>query len=260
MNRWRGKVAVVTGASSGIGLATAKALLNEGLIVVGLARRLEKMIDEMKDNPRRDQFHAKACDVTKESDVIEAFKYVEENFGALHVLINNAGTVTLKSVQQAEISELEHIINVNVFGVLYCSKHGIASMKKHGDVAHVVNINSIAGRKVPHPFWFGGGDIHCNVYSATKHAITAFSETLINELNNEGNKIRITNLSPGYTSTEIIPKKNSSEMTQGVKDLLATKQVSLSSEDVADSIVYVLSTPPHVQITELTIKPLGEKF
>ncbi|CAB0034063.1 unnamed protein product [Trichogramma brassicae] len=241
MNRWRGKVAVVTGASSGIGFATAKALLNEGLIVVGLARRFEKMMDEMKDNPRRDQFHARACDVTKESDVIEAFKYVEENFGALHVLINNAGTVTLKSVQHSSTDEIEKIVKVNLLGVVYCSKKAIKLMRETAMEAHILNINSILGRRVPPPI-FG----HFNIYPATKFAVTALSESLQYDLLNQKY-----NISPGAVKTDMLD--------YAVQHAPLMSQLpELSPDDIANSIVFALSVPPHVEISELTIQ--GKKM
>ncbi|XP_058807538.1 farnesol dehydrogenase-like [Phymastichus coffea] len=250
MDRWNGKVAVVTGASAGIGLSITKILVRNGMIVIGLARREEKMRQEMKNAEGPGEFHAKKCDVTKEAEVIEAFDYVRRTFKSLSVLINNAGSVNLNTIEAAETAELSQVIALNFMGPLYCSKQGIKLMKENSDEGHIININSIAGHKVIHPSCLM--NTHTNVYSPSKFALTALSEVLTNEL--LGSKIRVTNLSPGLVITEVV--QNAVDKSTGI----IHANPALQPDDIANAIVFVLGTPVHVQITQLTIKPLGEPY
>ncbi|XP_014208550.1 farnesol dehydrogenase-like isoform X2 [Copidosoma floridanum] len=243
MERWSGKVAVVTGASSGIGLATAKALVQHGMTVIGLARRVDKMENEMKAVKGAGKFFAKSCDITKEADVIQAFEWIEKNCQTVHLLVNNAGTMKCATIEEVKTEDMVNIINVNIMGLLHCTRQALHLMKKNGHEAHIININSIVGHKVPQL------QIPVNVYPATKHAVTAISQTLVNEL--KGNNIRVTNISPGAVKTELF------DFAQ-IEALMKSKFTTLNPEDVVASVLHVVSAPLHVQITELTIKPLGE--
>ncbi|OXU19390.1 hypothetical protein TSAR_004651 [Trichomalopsis sarcophagae] len=258
MDRWRDKVAVVTGASAGIGLAISKALVQQGLIVVGLARRKAKMEDAMQDASGPGQFHAKECDITKEQNVIEALNWVKSTLGAVNILINNAGVVNHQKIEETPTPELEHIINVNLLGLLYCSKEAIKLMKENQQEAHIININSVLGHMVPPP-----GLVSFSIYPATKFAVTALSEILKNEL--IGSNIRVTvrkcikfcvmpgssvpekNVSPGLVKTEMVVAAIN-------KNSMFSKMPALEPEDVAFSIVHALTVPPHVEINEITIQ------
>ncbi|XP_058795568.1 farnesol dehydrogenase-like [Phymastichus coffea] len=242
MERWFGKVAVVTGASAGIGLETSKALVQNGMIVVGLSRRTDKMQNGMKAVPGPGKFYAKACDVTNESEVKQVFDWVEKNFQSVHILVNNAGCAKYSTIEDMKSEDLKHIIDVNVVGLLHCTRHAISIMKKNKHDAHIININSNAGHKVP-------SIKGLNVYPATKYAVTALSETLINEMS--GEKIRVTSISPGVVKTDFFDVAN-------MDPSFLKERPALNPEDVANSIVHVISAPQHVQITELTIKPLGQ--
>ncbi|XP_014225394.1 farnesol dehydrogenase-like [Trichogramma pretiosum] len=246
MERWNGKVAVITGASAGIGLATAKALVNHGLIVVGLARRKSKMEEEMSKVKGPGKFFAKECDITREQDIAAAFAWIKDNLGTVNILINNSGVLREKTMEEASMEELQFVINVNVVGLISCTKHAIKLMKANGQEGHIVNINSIAGQQVPK---IEGKSY--NVYSATKFAVRSISETLTHEL--LGNKIRVCNISPGVVKTEIFQEA-------GVDPFFLNLVPALEPEDIAQSILHVISAPIRVQITELTIKPLGEIF
>ncbi|XP_001600270.1 farnesol dehydrogenase [Nasonia vitripennis] len=245
MERWAGKVAVVTGASAGIGLETAKALVRHGLIVVGLSRRVDKMESEMSSVKGPGKFYAKACDVTDENNVIEVFHWVEKNFQSVQILVNNAGVLKAATFQEVKTEDLKHVIDVNIMGLLNCTRHALKIMRKNDHEAHIININSNSGHRVPK---FNNG-VSMNVYPATKHAVTAICESFINELH--GTKIKVTSISPGVVRTEIFEIGNLSP--EFINSLPCLKP-----EDVANSIVHTISTPPHVLITELTIKPLGQ--
>ncbi|XP_053687359.1 farnesol dehydrogenase-like [Sabethes cyaneus] len=244
MDRWTGKVAVVTGASSGIGAATAKALANAGMVVIGLARRVERVEALKKDLPPsvQESFHAAKCDVSKEEDILKTFRWIEQKFGGVDVLINNAGILRETSLTQADTQKIREVLDTNVMGLVLCSREAFQSMKKRSVDGHIVHINSIAGHQVPN---FPG----INIYPASKHAVTAITETMRHELRTEGTKIKVTSISPGAVRTEILP------------EIMLTSEVPLlKSEDIAEAVLYAVGTPPHVQVHELTIKPVGESF
>ncbi|XP_053666270.1 farnesol dehydrogenase-like [Anopheles marshallii] len=246
MERWQGKVAVVTGASSGIGAATVTALAKAGMITIGLARRVERVEDLKSDLPDeiRARLHAIRCDVTKEEDIMSTFREIVAKYGGVDVLINNAGVArsTVGVLDADNTQALRDVIDTNLMGLVLCSREAYQSMKKRSVDGHIIHINSILGHYV-----LPLGTL--NVYPASKYAVTALTETMRHELRLAGTKIKVTSISPGLVRTEIIP--NSSAIT---------KIPILEPEDIANAILYALGTPPRVQIHELTIKPVGEQM
>lgn len=243
MDRWAGKVAVVTGASSGIGAETSKELVKAGMVVVGLARRVER-VEALKndlDKTLQNRLHAVKCDVSKEEDILQTFKWIEEKLGGVDVLINNAGILRNSSLTEpGNTSKLREVLDTNVMGLVLCSREAFQSMKKRSVDGHIIHINSIAGHKVPdYP--------RLNIYSASKFAVTAITETMRQEFRTEGTKIKVTSISPGAVKTDILPS-----------EALNAGMPMLEAEDIAGAILYVLGTPPRVQVHELTIKPVGE--
>jgi NADP-dependent 3-hydroxy acid dehydrogenase YdfG len=192
MDRWEGKVAVVTGASSGIGAAIAVALVKAKMTVVGIARRLDRM-QQLKDElPEevRENFQPFMCDVTREEEVVSVFKWVDENYQGIHVLVNNAGILRNCMLLEAEnTSKLRQVIDTNIMGVAICSREAFQIMKKRGiNDGHIVHINSITGHNVQYlvdmgPSW--------NIYHATKHAVTAMTETMRQEFLRENTNTKI---------------------------------------------------------------------
>ncbi|XP_011492954.2 farnesol dehydrogenase [Aedes aegypti] len=245
MDRWAGKVAVVTGASSGIGAAITTDLAKAGMVVVGLARRVER-VEALKANlpeSAKPRLHAVKCDVSKEEDITQVFKWVEEKFGGVDVLVNNAGILRQTDLLGTDNGQmLREVLDTNVMGLVLCSQKAYQSMKKRSVDGHIVHINSVVGHKV---FDFP----QSNIYPASKHAVTAITETMRNELRNAGSRIKVTSISPGVVRTEILPES----IIEGGHSLL-------ESEDISEAVLYVLGTPPRVQVHELTIKPVGEKF
>ncbi|XP_037938583.1 farnesol dehydrogenase-like [Teleopsis dalmanni] len=244
MERWVNRVAVVTGASSGIGAACCKDLVAKGMIVVGLARRQERMDAFKMSLPvvQQVRFHALRCDVSNEEDIHNAFEWVEKELGGVDVLINNAGIFrSTEIVAENNTADLRATVNVNILGVAFCTREAFQSMKKRGVDGHVVIINSVAGHRVPHAPGF-----RFNIYPPTKYAVTAMTEVLRQEFLLYETKIKITSISPGAVDTEIIP------------DDFKSKLVMLRSEDISDAVVYCLQTPPTVQIHEMTIQPIGQ--
>ncbi|KAF5288874.1 hypothetical protein FQA39_LY03753 [Lamprigera yunnana] len=250
MQRWKGKVAVVTGASSGIGAALTLSLLKEGLIVVGIARRKEK-IQELSTN---ENLYAVRGDITKEEDVLNGFKWIKDNLGPIHILVNSAGVLRITSLIDGCMELWKYVIDANVMGLCIATREAIKTMREYNIDGHIVHVNSIVGHKVINfP--------NLNVLCASKHAVTALTETLRLELNSIGSKIKISSVSPGIVNTKFVANAcGGSDQSETSNTLLSElkNSPSLNASDVADAILYVLSTPLHVQIHELIIKPLGE--
>ncbi|XP_050323116.1 farnesol dehydrogenase-like [Bactrocera neohumeralis] len=248
MERWLGRVAVVTGASSGIGAACATYLADNGMLVVGLARRKER-IEALRETLKPEagqRVHAIQCDVRKEQEIVDAFKGIESEFGPVAVLVNNAGIMRGSDlVSEGNSSDLRDTIDTNVLAVAYCTREAFRAMREHGGDGHVFLINSIAGHSfsnVPGLSW--------NLYPSSKYAVTAMTEVYRQEFLKYNTKVKVTSISPGGVLTEILPAHLLPEDKTGLP--------LLKPEDVADALIYCLQTPPHVQIHELTIKPLGE--
>ncbi|KFB50611.1 AGAP005645-PA-like protein [Anopheles sinensis] len=245
MDRWVGKVAVVTGSSSGIGAAIAKDLAKAGMITVGLARRVER-IEALKKELSADaaaRLHAIKCDVSSEADIDATFKQIEEKFGGVDVLVNNAGIVRSNNLlDQGNLVDLRAVLDTNVTGLVLCSQWAYKSMVARSVDGHIVHINSIAGHGVPNfP--------KLSIYPASKHAVTAITETMRQELRAAGTKIKVTSISPGAVKTEILePLEGTAEMPM------------LQSEDISQAVLYAIGTPPRVQVHEIIIKPVGEMF
>ncbi|XP_017473910.1 PREDICTED: farnesol dehydrogenase-like [Rhagoletis zephyria] len=248
MQRWLNRVAVVTGASSGIGAAVAKDLANNGMIVVGLARRVER-VESLRDEVKadaRDRIHAIKCDVRKEDEIVATFQQIITKFGPIAVLVNNAGIVRSSDLAGDNNSEdLRDILATNVLGVAIATREAFRSMKENGGDGHVVIINSIAGHQVP----FTNNSI--SIYPASKHAITAMTESYRQEFFRNNTKVKVTSISPGCVDTEVF--------TEDMRPYI-TEMPLLKASDVSDALIYCLGTPPHVQIPELTIRPMGEAF
>ncbi|XP_055608235.1 farnesol dehydrogenase-like [Uranotaenia lowii] len=245
MERWIGKVAVVTGASSGIGAVIARELAKAGMVTVGLARRVERVeaIKSQLDKDRASKLHALRCDVSKESDIVSVFEEIEKRFGGVDVLINNAGVVRDTALFRDDGAQLlRDILDTNVIGLTLCSRKALKSMKERSVDGHIIHINSIAGHRVLNfP--------HMNMYSASKFAVTAITETMRNELREMKSKVKVTSVSPGVVKTEIV---------DGLDDHRDFPK--LECEDIANAVLYALGTPPHVQVHEIIIKPVGEAF
>ncbi|XP_052872075.1 farnesol dehydrogenase-like [Anopheles cruzii] len=245
MERWNGRVAVVTGASSGIGAAIAKDLAKAGMITIGLARRVERVEGLRKDLPEdaAKRLHAIKCDVSNEADIETVFKTIEEKFGGCDVLVNNAGIVRMVNLLDVgNSSDIKAVLNTNVTGLVLCSQRAYQSMVKRSVDGHIVNISSIVAHQVP-------GHPKLNVYPASKHAVKAITETMRQEMRDAGRKIKVTSVSPGGVRTEIL---------EGVG--LPKDMPILEPHDISEAVLYTLSTPPRVQVHEIIIKPVGERI
>lgn len=243
----KNKVVIVTGASSGIGYATALELSKAGAKVAAGARRVEKL-ETLKNEVQKHggEIIVKKLDVTKKEDCDSFINLVTKTWNHIDILINNAGIMPLSFFKNLKISEWEQMIDVNLKGVLYCTAAVIPFMitKKSG---HIVNISSVAGRIV-----FPAGSVYC----ATKHAVTAFSEGLRQELSQRYN-IKVTCIEPGVVSTELpntITDKSLDSFVESVKEM-----ESLNAEDIANAIIYSLDSPQYLNINEILLRPLSQE-
>ncbi|XP_059611813.1 farnesol dehydrogenase-like [Phlebotomus argentipes] len=250
MEQWKNRVAVVTGASSGIGAAIAKDLVKTGMITIGLARRLEKIEALKKDLPAHLQgnLHAVKCDITKEDEIVEVFDWIDREFKGIDVLINNAGIFRSTELINADNSiPIREIIDTNVMGLVFCTREAFKSMEKHGRNSHVVHINSIFGQKPICMLEYPSN----NIYPPSKYAVTAITEIHRQEFIRSKHHIKVTSVSPGLVKTEIFSPESLEQLAE---------EPFLESKDVSQSVLHVLGTPPHVEIHELIIIPFGSRL
>jgi NADP-dependent 3-hydroxy acid dehydrogenase YdfG len=245
----KGKIALVTGASSGIGAATAKKLAQAG-VKVGVAARRVGRLDALVEEIRAAGGEAFAIemDVTRPEAVRSGVAALVDRYGTLDIVFANAGLMPASDIASLKVDEWHQMVDVNVKGVLntVAAVLPILTAKKSG---HIVTTSSIAGRKTVQGL---------GVYCATKHAVAAFSDTLRMEVGAKYN-IRVTCLQPGAVETELfehVSDQGYRAQMEGLKD-----QVSfLQAEDIGDAIVYALQAPAHVDLAELFIMPTNQAW
>ena len=243
-----GTVALVTGASSGIGEATARALSGLGAAVALVARRKERL-DQLAAEIASKGGRAVAfeTDVTERGQAEAAVERTVEELGRLDTVINNAGVMLLGPVADAPVEEWQQMVQVNVLGLMYVAKAALPHLlaAAEGDprrVSDLINISSVAGRTVR----LGSG-----VYNATKHAVGAFSESLRQEVTKR--HVRVALVEPGAVATELAGH-NRAEVLEGMNKRFASME-RLEAGDIADAIAYVVTRPRHVAINEVLVRP-----
>jgi NADP-dependent 3-hydroxy acid dehydrogenase YdfG len=249
-SRLDGTVALVTGASSGIGAATARQLAATGAAVALAARRkdrLEALATEIGD--AGGTALVIECDVTQPVEAAGAVERTVSELGRLDTLINNAGVMLLGPALDAPLSEWQQMVELNLLGLLYCAHAATphllrAAAEGPGQVADMVNISSVAGRVARN----GNG-----VYSLTKHGVGAFSESLRQELTKR--YVRISLVEPGATATELA-FHNRPEVLESIKSQFGQ---TMAADDIADAIAYIVTRPRHVAINELLIRPTEQE-
>ena len=242
------KVAIITGASSGIGYATALALSKAGAKVAIGARRVDKLetlAKKITDNGG-EVFYQK-LDVTQRSECDNFAKAVLEKWNSIDILVNNAGLMPLSFFKNLKVDEWDKMIDVNIKGVLYSTGAVIIHMKEKKS-GHIVNLSSVAGRVV-----FASGSVYC----ATKFAIAAFSEGLRKEFSARTN-IRVTSIEPGVVDTELNDTITDDSLKGFVEN--TKKMVALHAEDIANAILYAVESPSHVNVNEILIRPTTQEL
>ena len=248
----RGTVALVTGASSGIGEATAALLAAHGASVSIVARRRDRL-EALASRIRSQGGTALVveADIAREDQAREAVERTVSELGRLDTLINNAGVMLLGPIVGAPIEEWRRMMEINVMGLMYCSHAALPHLLKAAAsgprrVADLVNISSVAGRTVRR----GAG-----VYNATKHAVGAFSEALRQEVTRE--HVRVSLVEPGAVETELA-SHNRPEVLEQLRSRIGEIE-RMQSEDIARAIVYLVSQPRHVAINEMLIRPTEQE-
>jgi clavulanate-9-aldehyde reducatase len=240
-----GQVIAVTGASSGIGEATALACARAGAAVALAARRTER-IEALADRIEGEGGRAIAVptDVGEEQQAQAFVERTHSELGRLDVLVNNAGAMLLGPIENAPTEEWRRMIHVNVFGVLYCT-HAALPLMHAQQSGHIVNVSSVAGRVAR----AGSG-----VYNLTKFGVGAFSESLRQEAVAMG--VRVTVIEPGAVATEL-PTHNRPEVLEQIAKRFAGV-TPLSAEDIANAILYAIGQPQNVSVNEMLIRPSSQ--
>jgi len=247
-DRLDGTVALVTGASSGIGEAAAKALASQGAAVAIAARRKNRL-DELAASIERDGGRALAIetDVTDQEQASAAVECAVRELGRLDTVVNNAGVMLLGSIEDAPLEEWDRMIELNLKGLLYVAHAALphllsAAENEPRQVADLVNISSVAGRIARE----GSG-----VYNLTKHGVGAFSESARQEF--AGRHLRVCLVEPGAVSTELSEHVREDVREQMMKRFAGIER--LEAQDIADAIAYIVTRPRHVAVNELLIRP-----
>lgn len=242
-----GKTALVTGATSGIGEATALALAAEGAAVAIAGRRADKL-DALVQRITEAGGQSKAikADVSSEDEAREMVLAANTAFGRVDVLVNNAGVMLLGPIAGADTKDWRRMMETNVMGLMYATHAALPLMRAQGS-GHVVNISSVAGRTAR----AGSG-----VYNASKWGVGAFSESLRQEVCKD--KIRVTIIEPGAVATELTQHITDPEVKKQTEEFYSS-MTPLESEDIAAAIVYAVTQPPHVNVNEILIRPTDQE-
>ncbi|MBY5831115.1 SDR family oxidoreductase [Rhizobium ruizarguesonis] len=242
-----GKIALVTGASSGIGAATALKLAEAGAKVGIAARRIDKLADLKKEIVSKGgEVLVIEMDVVDPAAVEAGVKKLVGAYGSIDILVNNAGLMPLSDVDQFKVDEWHRMVDVNVKGLLNTTAAVLPQMiNQHS--GHIFNMSSIAGRKV-----FKGLSVYC----ATKHAVAAFSDGLRMEVGQKHN-IRVTCIQPGAVATELYDHITEPGYIKQMDDL-AKQMTFLQGADIGDTIVFAAQAPSHVNVAELFVLPVEQ--
>ena len=243
-----GKVAAITGASSGIGEATAVALAGAGAGVAIAARRKDRL-DELAERISSDGGRAVAieADIADRAQAESFLSQAAEELGGLDILVNNAGVMLLGPVEGADPNHWRRMVDVNMLGLLYCTRAALPLLRDGGG-GNIVNVSSVAGRHAS----FGQA-----VYNLTKFGVTGFSEALRQEALNSN--IRVTVVEPGMVDTELQGHNENPAVREALEKFRNEVGTVLEAEDVAAGILYAVSQPEHVNVNEVLIRPTGQR-
>jgi NADP-dependent 3-hydroxy acid dehydrogenase YdfG len=252
MDRLDGTVALITGASSGIGESTALALAELGAAVALAARRVDRL--ESLAVKIRDQGGSALvleADITDEAVARDVVERTVAELGRLDTLVNNAGVMLLGPVLDAPVEEWQRMVQLNLLGLLYCSHAALPHLLRAAEdgprrVADLVNVSSVAGR------WPRSGS---GVYNATKFGVGAFSEALRQEVTRRF--VRVSIVEPGATETELVEQNRPEIRSQLTERFLA--QERMSADDIADAIRYIVTRPRHVAVNEMLVRPTDQE-
>lgn len=239
------RTALITGATSGIGLATARLLGQQGYRLILCGRRQERLESLKQELLPNDQVETLTFDVRDREAVVAAISGLPADFSAIDILVNNAGNAHgLDTIQEGNPDDWDAMIDINVKGLLYVSKAVIPQMISRQQ-GHIVNIGSIAGKEV-----YPKG----NVYCASKHAVDAINQGMLIDLNPHG--IKVTAINPGLVETEFSLVRYKGDEERAAQTYKGMQP--LTPQDVADVVLYVLQMPAHVNISDLVLLPTDQ--
>jgi len=244
-NNIEGKVVVITGASSGLGEATARHLSGQGAVVVLGARRIERiraLADEL--NAAGNKALAVQTDVTDPDQVQALVDAAVEAFGRIDVMINNAGIMPHSPLDRGKVDDWNRTIDVNIKGVLYGIGAALPYMEQQKS-GHIINVSSVAGHKV---------GLNNAVYSATKHAVRAISEGLRQEV--KPYNLRTTVVSPGAVATELPDSITEADVSKGIHEFYA--EYAIPADSFARAVAFAISQPEDVDINEILFRPTSQ--
>jgi clavulanate-9-aldehyde reducatase len=243
-----GKVVAITGASSGIGEATALACVEAGAKVALAARRtdrIEALAQRIRDGGG--EAVAIATDVADEAGARAFIEGAREQLGGFHGLVNNAGVMLLGPVEGADTDQWRTMVDVNCLGLLYCTHAALPIMREEG-AGHIVNVSSVAGRVA---------SLGSAVYNLTKWGVVGFSEGLRQEALHAN--VRVTIIEPGFVETELQGHNEGNPIVMEAIDKMRDQMDPLQASDIADAIAYALTRPQHVAINEVLIRPTKQQ-
>jgi hypothetical protein len=239
---------IVTGASSGIGEATAERLAADGARVALVARREERLRalrDRIEEGPG--EAVVLPADLSDEARAREVVREAHDALDGLDVLVNNAGVMLLAPLVRSEVSDLRQMLEVNLLGLMAATREAVPLLLERGG-GDVVNVSSVAGRQA------GAGS---SGYNASKFGVNGFTEAVRQEVTEEG--VRTTLIEPGAVDTELPEHIPDEEMRAAVDDIV-NEMGPLQSEDVADAVHYAVTRPAHVSVNEMLIRPTGQRM
>jgi len=243
-----GRVAAITGASSGIGMETARKLAGAGAAVALAARRADRISELAQEiDASGGRAIAIETDVADERQANAFVQATREQLGRLDILVNNAGVMLLGPVVGAETDEWRRMIDVNLLGVLYCTHAALPIMGEQGS-GHIVNISSVAGRFAN----FGSA-----VYNLTKFGVNAFSEALRQEV--VAANVKVTVIEPGFVATELQEQNRNPAVLDAIDRMREEIGDVLGPEDIAQAIFYAVSAPGRVSVAEILVRPAGQR-
>lgn len=243
-----GRVAAITGASSGIGEATALALAGAGAAVAVGARRADRLTSLVQRiQAQGGTALALPCDVTEESQAVAFVNDAHAQLGRLDILVNNAGVMLLGPVEGADTEEWRRMVMVNCLGLLYAT-HAALPLMREGGGGHIVNVSSIAGRRA---------GAFSAVYNLTKFGVNGFSEGLRQEALHSN--IRVTVIEPGFVETELLHQNTNPLVQQGAAKVKEEIGQVLAAQDIAGAILYAVRQPDHVSVNEVLVRPTKQR-
>jgi clavulanate-9-aldehyde reducatase len=243
-----GRVAAVTGATSGIGEATALTLAGAGA-AVAVAGRREDRLNELVERIEGDGGKALAVptDVSDEGQARAMVERTVSELGGLSILVNNAGVMLLGPVQDADLEEWRTMVNVNLLGLLYCTHAALPVMRDAGG-GDIVNVSSTAGRQA---------NLGSAVYNLTKFGVNGFTEGLRQEALHIG--VRASVVEPGMVATELLDHNRNPVVLEAAEKMKEQVGTPLSADDIARAILYVVGQPPHVAVNEVLVRPARQQ-